>query len=102
MTDSDLSSLLASLHHTLQTHDYQRSLSLLSRAKLALLSADALIPTPSTPHTLLITARSILEAGALVSIRLQDPEAFTRYYQQLQPFYDLDASSSSSHGGHHS
>jgi len=33
--------------------------------------------------------RQYLELGALLSIRLQDPEGFTRYFQQLQPFYAL-------------
>jgi len=37
----------------------------------------------------LATARSILEAGALLSIRSRDPESFVRYYSQLQPFYDF-------------
>jgi len=102
MTDSDLSSLLSSLHHTLQTHDYQKALSLLTRSKLALLSQNALIPSSQTPPPLLQTARSILEAGPPVSIRLQDPEAFTRYYQQLQPFYDLESHSGHSEGSQRS
>ena len=38
---------------------------------------------------LLAQAQQVLELGALVSIRLQDPAAFTRYYQQLQSFYDV-------------
>jgi 26S proteasome regulatory subunit N12 len=101
MSHEDLPTLLSSLHHTLQTHDYQKALSLLSRAKRLLLAQNALIPSPSTPSSLLTTARSILEAGALVSIRLQDPEAFTRYYQQLQPFYDYETLSSGLGEGSH-
>jgi 26S proteasome regulatory subunit N12 len=53
---------------------------------------NALIPSPNAPLPLLLAARDTLELGALISIRLQDPEAFTRYFQQLQPFYDLDDS----------
>lgn len=91
MSITDLPTLLSSLHQTLQTHNYQESLSLLSTCKRQLLHHNALLPTPQTPPHLLSTAREVLELGALVSIRLQDPEAFTRYYQQLQPFYDVEA-----------
>lgn len=31
----------------------------------------------------------MLETGALLSIRLHEPDAFTRYFLQLQPFYEL-------------
>lgn len=34
----------------------------------------------------------MLETGALLSIRLHEPDAFTRYFLQLQPFYELRAS----------
>ena len=83
-----LSDLLTSLNQSLASQDTPRSLRLLSQAKLALLKHNALIPSPSLPSQTLTTARSILETGAIVSIRSQDPEAFTRYYSQLQPFYD--------------
>ena len=62
--------------------------SLLQKAKLALLQHNALIPSSQTDSKTLITARSILEAGALLSIRSRDPQSFVRYYSQLQPFYD--------------
>ena len=62
--------------------------SVLQKAKLALLQKNALIPSPQTDSKTLITARSILEAGALLSIRSRDPQSFIRYYSQLQPFYD--------------
>ncbi|RMZ82266.1 hypothetical protein DV738_g1898, partial [Chaetothyriales sp. CBS 135597] len=62
--------------------------SLLARAKHALLQQNALIPTRSTPLPTLLAARSILEAGAQLSIRARDPQSFVRYYSQLQPFYD--------------
>ncbi|RMD39283.1 hypothetical protein DV735_g5849, partial [Chaetothyriales sp. CBS 134920] len=62
--------------------------SLLPRAKHALLQQNALIPSQSTPLATLLAARSILEAGAQLSIRARDPQSFVRYYSQLQPFYD--------------
>jgi 26S proteasome regulatory subunit N12 len=40
-----------------------------------------------------------LELGALISIRLQDPDSFTRYFQQLQPFYNLPESQLPKEGG---
>ena len=89
-TEADLSKLL----HQLTTNplDSAHTASLLSKAKRALLHLNALLPTPDTPPTLLAQARSVLEEGALLSIRAQNPEAFTRYYQQLQPFYELPSS----------
>lgn len=60
----------------------------LQKAKLALLQQNALIPAPGVPVNTLKTARSILEIGALLSIRTRDPQAFVRYYSQLQPFYE--------------
>lgn len=98
MAEKDLSSLLKQLHHTLSSHDYHKSTSLLSKAKLALLQLNALVPSPTTPTHTLALARETLELGALVSIRLQDPAAFTRYFQQLQPFYDLPATTLSHDG----
>lgn len=65
--------------------------SLLSTAKRHLLTLNALLPTPTSPSEHLRLARSVLEAGALLSIRLHEPDAFTRYFQQLQPFYELPA-----------
>lgn len=67
--------------------------SLLSSAKRTLLTLNALIPTPSTSPHLLTLARQVLETGALLSIRLLQPDAFTRYFQQLLPFYELPPSS---------
>lgn len=49
---------------------------------------DALIPSPSLSASIFVSARSILELGALFSIRTQDSDSFVRYYSQLQPFYD--------------
>ncbi|MCJ1462784.1 26S proteasome non-ATPase regulatory subunit 8 [Pseudocyphellaria aurata] len=66
--------------------------SLLSSAKRILLTLNALLPTPSTSPHLLTLARQVLETGALLSIRLHQPDAFTRYFQQLLPFYELPPS----------
>jgi 26S proteasome regulatory subunit N12 len=90
-SEHSLRQLLTQLHSHAH-HTPAQTASLLSKAKLALLQLNALIPTPTTPATLLSLARSTLETGALLSIRAQDPVAFTRYYQQLQPFYELPGS----------
>jgi 26S proteasome regulatory subunit N12 len=89
--DHILHSLQQALHHHA---DPASALPQLSRAKLTLLHHNALIPSPSVPPKTLLTARSILETGALLSIRARDPESFVRYYNQLQPFYDFSATSS--------
>merc|ERR1712072_1501153 len=52
---------------------------------------NALVPAPKTPSQHLLLATTVLEYGALSSIRLKDTDSFTRYYQQLQPFYSLPA-----------
>lgn len=83
----DLTSILRQLEHNIQSNNHKTSTSLLSKAKIALLKHNALVPHPKTPATLLQAAQHTLELGALISIRLQDPAAFTRYFQQLQPFY---------------
>ncbi|MCJ1375820.1 regulatory particle non-ATPase, partial [Loxospora ochrophaea] len=93
-TESDLSSVLARLSSTPPTSP--ETTSLLSKAKLTLLHLNALVPTPTTSPSLLHLARQTLESGALISIRLQNPDAFTRYFQQLQPFYELPPSAFSS------
>ncbi|KAK6078390.1 26S proteasome regulatory subunit rpn12 [Seiridium cupressi] len=71
---------------------YEQASSLLSKAKLSLLQLKALTPTPKTPSNLLSLARDVYELGALTSIRARNPDAFTRYVQQLQPFYELPSS----------
>jgi len=94
MAEAELQNLLRQIHQSLSSHKYQASTSLLGRAKVALLHLNALIPSPHTPKQHLILARETLELGALVSIRQnneQSPESFTRYFQQLQPFYSLSA-----------
>ncbi|KAI4156162.1 MAG: hypothetical protein LQ340_000468, partial [Diploschistes diacapsis] len=86
-TESSLRQTLSSLQSASPTDP--KTSSLLKSAKHNLLALNALIPTSQASPQLLSLARSTLEAGALLSIRAQDADAFTRYYQQLQPFYEL-------------
>ena len=85
----DLPSFVAQLQNNLAHNNHQSSQSLLTKAKLALLHQNALVPSPQSTPQALALAQQILELGALISIRMQDPEAFTRFYKQLQPFYDV-------------
>lgn len=71
---------------------YPEANTLLSKAKLSLLNLEALTPSPKVPQNLLILARETYEQGALFAIRARNPEAFTRYVNQLQPFYQLPSS----------
>ncbi|KAI1332208.1 SAC3/GANP/Nin1/mts3/eIF-3 p25 family-domain-containing protein [Xylariaceae sp. FL0255] len=68
---------------------YKDASALLSKAKIALLQLNAATPDPSIPQTHLSLARHVYEAGALFAIRAKNPDAFTRYVSQLQPFYEL-------------
>ncbi|KND90900.1 26S proteasome regulatory subunit RPN12 [Tolypocladium ophioglossoides CBS 100239] len=88
MADRNLSQILAQLKHS-PSMSYLEANTLLSKAKLALLKLNALTPTPSAPSDLLTLARETYEQGALFAIRARNPDAFTRYVQQLQPFYEL-------------
>ena len=88
MADKDLKQLLQQLH-TIKPATLSQAPQLLSRAKLALLRLNALIPSDSTSPEHLALARETLEQGAFISIRLRDTDAFTRYFQQLQPFYAI-------------
>ncbi|EAS28940.3 proteasome regulatory particle subunit [Coccidioides immitis RS] len=90
MAPDELQALVTELHGSLQNEQLDQALALLSRSKLALLQLNALIPTSSTPPRLFSLAREILELGAITSIRRGDAPSFTRYYQQLQPFYDIE------------
>jgi 26S proteasome regulatory subunit N12 len=95
MAEAELQNLGKQLHQSLQSHNYQQCQQLLARAKVALLRLNALIPSPQAPKKHLLAARDILELGAIASIRMnneQSPESFTRYFQQLQPFYALPTS----------
>jgi 26S proteasome regulatory subunit N12 len=93
---AELRSLVSELHNALNRKQLDAANNLLSRAKRTLLLQNALIPTPSTPSELIPLAREVLELGALASIRQTDAPGFTRYYQQLQPFYDLERDSTGS------
>lgn len=88
MADRDLSQILGQLKHS-PSMSYPDANGLLSKAKLALLKLNALTPTPNAPSNLLALARETYEQGALFSIRARNPDAFTRYVRQLQPFYEL-------------
>lgn len=96
MAEKDLKSLLQQLH-ALKPATLSTAPQLLSRAKLALLHLNALIPTPQTSAEHLALARETLELGAFLSIRARDTDAFTRYYQQLQPFYALPSRQKQGH-----
>ncbi|BCS22285.1 proteasome regulatory particle lid subunit rpnL [Aspergillus puulaauensis] len=91
----ELKSLVTELNNAVNRKQFDKANDLLSRAKRTLLLQNALIPTPSTSPDLLVLAREILELGAIGAIRQTDAHSFTRYYQQLQPFYDLERDSSS-------
>jgi hypothetical protein len=93
MAEKELHSALQHLHQSLQSKNYQHATTLLSKAKMALLQLNALIPQEKTPKKQLQAARETLELGAIISIRLKDTVSFTRYFQQLQPFYSLPAAS---------
>ncbi|MCJ1331514.1 regulatory particle non-ATPase [Thelotrema lepadinum] len=90
-TESSLRQTLTALQSA--SPSSPQTASLLKSAKHNLLALNALTPQPSTPPHLLALSRSTLEAGALLSIRAHDGDSFTRYYQQLQPFYELPPSS---------
>ncbi len=92
MSERDLSAVLAQIHQSLRARDYRALLDQLSRAKLVLLQLNALVPSPAVPQSTLLLARELLELAALGSIRLEDYDGFTRYYSQLQPFYDIPSS----------
>jgi len=102
MAEKELSTVLQQLHQSLQSHNYQHSTQLLSKAKIALLSINALIPQEKTSRKHLQLARETLELGAIISIRLKDTVSFTRYFQQLQPFYALPESTLPSQGSNSS
>ncbi|GAO16728.1 uncharacterized protein UV8b_07907 [Ustilaginoidea virens] len=88
MSDRNVSQILAQLKHS-PSMSYQEANALLSKAKLALLNLNALTPNSSSSPQLLVLARETYEQGALFAIRARNPDAFTRYVQQLQPFYEL-------------
>lgn len=96
MAEQEIKQLLANLH-SLKTAQLNQAPALLSRAKVALLRLQALIPTSNTPAHHVDLARSVFETGAFISIRLRDTDSFKRYFQQLQPFYALPNSRPQQH-----
>lgn len=90
MAEDELMQIIQQLD-SLKPNALQQGPELLSRAKLGLLRLNALVPSEDTSPQHLQLACQILELGALTSIKLKDTDAFTRYYQQLQPFYSLPA-----------
>lgn len=92
MADKDLRTTIQQLQ-SLKPATLQTAPQLLSRAKLSLLRLNALIPSEDSSPEHLELAREVLELGAFSSIRLRDTDAFTRYFQQLQPFYALPSKS---------
>lgn len=99
MSESDVKKTIQQLH-SLSESNLSNASALLSQAKISLLKLHALVPNPSTSHQHLALAREVLEIGAFVSIRQRDPESFTRYFQQLQPFYSLPHERWGSHDKH--
>ncbi|RDA94565.1 hypothetical protein CP533_2712 [Ophiocordyceps camponoti-saundersi (nom. inval.)] len=91
MAERNLTHILSQLKSS-PSMSYPEANSLLSKAKLAILQLKALTPKSSVPSHLLALARETYEQGALFAIRARQPEAFTRYVQQLQPFYELPSS----------
>ena len=98
MATSTLTNLLSQLHNSDLSNPQEIS-SLLTKAKRQLLELNALLPSSTTPPKLLSLARRTLEIGALLSIRLREPDAFTRYFQQLLPFYEVPDSSFEGNSG---
>ncbi len=90
MAERALTQVLGQLKHS-PSMSYDEANKLLSKAKLALLRLHALTPSPVLSTELLAAARETYEQGALFAIRARNPDAFTRYVQQLQPFYELPA-----------
>lgn len=95
MADRQLTTLLTQLKSN-PSSNFTETSSLLSRAKLLLLQLNALTPATTTDPSLLALARDTYEQGALASIRAKNPESFTRYVSQLQPFYELSGGSDGS------
>ncbi|KAI5298713.1 alpha-tubulin [Ascosphaera pollenicola] len=89
-TVAELRSLLSQLQQTLANKQHDTANSLLSQIKRLLLQSGSLVPTSSTSPELIPLAREALELGALSAINQQDADGFRRYYQQLQPFYDME------------
>ncbi|KAJ0384178.1 hypothetical protein COL922a_008941 [Colletotrichum nupharicola] len=89
MADRNLQQIITTLRQKGSSLPFAESSALISKAKLQLLQLNALTPSAKSSSDLLALARETYELGALASIRAKNPDAFTRYVQQLQPFYEL-------------
>lgn len=98
MADSEVRQIISQLDN-LKSSNLSQAPQILSKGKLALLKLDALVPSEDSEPRSLLLGCHILERGALISIRLRDTDSFTRYYQQLQPFYAIPAGAWSSRTG---
>ena len=74
MADKELKQIIQQLHAT-KPATLAQAPQLLSRAKLALLHLNALLPTETSSADHLALARETLELGAFLSIRLRDTDA---------------------------
>jgi len=88
MADNEVRQIISQLDG-LRSNNLAQAPQLLSKGKLALLKLNALVPGPNADPKRLLLGSHVLERGALISIRLKDTESFTRYFQQLQPFYAI-------------
>ena len=88
MAENELKQIISQLD-SLKANNLNQAPQLLSRAKIALLKLNALVPSDESSQQYFLLASTVLELGALISIKLKDTESFTRYYQQHQPFYSL-------------
>ncbi len=89
MAERQLAQIVSQLKSQSATLSYGEASKQLSKAKLLLLQLGALTPAADGGSGSLVTlARETYEQGALYSIRARNPEAFTRYVQQLAPFYE--------------
>jgi 26S proteasome regulatory subunit N12 len=89
MSERELQGVVQALSQTLDRSDYSQVPKLLQKAKQILFSLDAIVPSPDTPAGVFKLAQETLELGAFVCIRLKDTDGFTRFFQLLQPFYEL-------------
>ncbi|KAI5281222.1 regulatory particle non-ATPase [Ascosphaera aggregata] len=94
----ELKSLISKVREALAEKQPDTASHLLSQIKRQLLLSSTLIPTSSTSPELIPLAREALELGALTAINQQDADGFRRYYQQLQPFYDMERHEATSSG----
>jgi len=86
---SPLDQVQRNLQQCLERKDASGALAQLQKAKMILLQQNALVPSEDASPSQLKMTRSVLEVGALLSIRMKDSDSFVRYYSQLQPFYEF-------------